>query len=85
MDMHPYIDRAFKLGASFHTYLTIFTYGFQTDGTLVVPEGDEELIGISPFIRCCSGYASFDVNRGRRFFKTSCQARFLTMRRHVKT
>ena len=45
---YTYIDR--KLLSSvlpFLTYLTIFTYGFQTDGTLVVPEGDEELIGIA--------------------------------------
>ena len=74
---YTYIDR--KLLSSvlpFLTYLTIFTYGFQTDGTLVVPEGDEELIGIRPFIRCCSGYASFDVNRGRRFFKPAVKRDF---------
>ncbi len=44
---YTHIDR--KLLSSvlpFLTYLTIFTYGFQTDGTLVVPEGDEELIGM---------------------------------------
>lgn len=29
------------------TYLTIFTYGFAIDGSLIEPEGDEELIAIA--------------------------------------
>ncbi len=46
---YPYIDRSvLRTTLPYLTYLSIFTYGFRPDGTLIPPTGgDEELIGIA--------------------------------------
>ncbi len=54
---YPFIDRAvLRQTLPYLTYLTIFTYGFDENGELVVPEGDEEVVriaqeyGVSPIL-----------------------------------
>lgn len=46
---YPYIDRSvLRTTLPYLTYLSIFTYGFRTDGSLIPPTGgDEELIAIA--------------------------------------
>lgn len=47
--VYPYIDRSvLRTTLPYLTYLSIFTYGFRTDGSLIPPTGgDEELIALS--------------------------------------
>ena len=46
---YPYIDRSvLRTTLPYLTYLSIFTYGFRQDGTLIPPTGgDDELISIA--------------------------------------
>ncbi len=47
--VYPYVDRAvLRTTLPYLTYLSIFTYGFRTDGSLIPPTGgDEELIALA--------------------------------------
>ena len=54
---YPFIDRAvLRRTLPYLTYLSVFSYGVTEEGTLVPPEGDEELIaaarsaGVAPML-----------------------------------